>query len=204
MRKSAILLLSLGPIVTGCMHHNPPSTLPATTQPAVATAVAPEPVGKSSPATTVQPTPTPPPAVWDGPVDGRPVFMRLRGEGVQIYECKKTDSGFAWDLKSPEALLYNDKGRNVGKIAAGPTITMIDGSTATGEKVAESPQPGKLALALFKITGETGNGKLKYVKYIERVDTDGGTPPTTPADADHVGKTENVPYRATYVLYAGG
>jgi hypothetical protein len=128
----------------------------------------------------------------------------VRAEGVQIYQCKKTAAGtFQWALVAPEALLYNDKGRNIGKHGAGPAWELSDGSKVIAEKIASKPQPGSVDWLLLKTIATSGAGKLAKVKYIERIDTSGGTPPTMPADAAHEGKEERVPYRATYVFYAG-
>jgi hypothetical protein len=224
MKKSAILVLSLGPILAvGCTSSKPSSpsaagpTVQPSTMPAVASAPAtpaaepakpaepPKPVTAVVPPAPSAPATPPPAAPWDGPVDGRPVYMKLLGEGVQIYECKKTDTGFAWELKGAEALLYNDKGRNVGKLTAAPAPTWVysDGSKVVGEKIASSPHEGTIPSLLLKVTSETGKGKLELVKYVKRDSTWGGTAPTMPADADHVGKEEHVQYRATYVFYAG-
>jgi hypothetical protein len=161
---------------------------------------------KPSPTPMVTPAPTAPTATvekWDTAVDGRPVFMKLRGEGVQIYTCKKTAGGYAWTFTGPEALLYNDKGRAVGKHGAGPSWELSDGSKVIAEPVGTDPEKHALPNMLLKTISTNGTGALAKVKYIKRMDTDGGGMPTLPADEAHADKEERVPYRATYAFYAG-
>lgn len=239
MKKSAFVILALGPILAaGCMNSKPatptaqaPATQPvAVAQPTQVDKSTPAPVvpatapAKSEVVTTVTPltqaqpptpvTPPPPPAVTPAApamspaevaaiFDGRPTYMKLLGEGVQIYECKKAGAGYAWELKAPEALLYNDKGRAVGKHYAGPTWEYSDGSKLVGQKIGSEPHAGAVPLLEIKVVSTSGKGKLAVVKYIKRVETVGGTTPTLPADAAHAGKEERVPYRATYVFYTG-
>lgn len=206
-KKRASVFFGMTLILAGCGSE--PATPTAVTPPMAAGATT-KPVEKSV-AIAVPPAPAPKPtplivpaAVWDAPVDGLPKFMTVRAEGVQIYQCKKTAAGgFEWMHIAPEALLYNDKGRNIGKHGAGPAWELSDGSKVIAEKIASKPQPGTVDWLLLKTIATSGAGKLTKVKYVERIDTSGGTPPTMPADAAHEGKEERVPYRATYVFYAG-
>ena len=222
-QKRAIVCLSMAAILAGCGST---STTPTPTAPTVAAAPTTKPAEKpmamakpmaeapAKPAAPVvaKPTmpamPTPaapmPAAVWDAPVDGRPKFMTVRAEGVQIYQCKKTETGaFTWALVAPEALLYNDKGRAIGKHGAGPFWQLADGSKVMAASIASKPSPGTIDWVLLKTEATSGTGALTKVKYVERIDTSGGTTPTMPADAAHENKEERVPYRATYVFYAG-
>jgi hypothetical protein len=205
------------PPVTGASDAKPsPKPLLSTTAPVVDVATTPSkaqtPVtgasgAKPSPTPVVTPAPAPAPMAtaekWDAPVDGRPVFMKLRGEGVQIYTCKKTAAGYAWTFTGPEALLYNDKGRAVGKHGAGPSWELSDGSKVIAEPVGTDPEKHALPNLLLKTISTNGTGSLAKVKYIKRMDTDGGGMPTLPADEAHADKEERVPYRATYAFYAG-
>jgi hypothetical protein len=206
-KKRAILFFGMSIILAGC-GSEPAAPTPAT--PPVAASPTTKPVEKSvAIAAPAKPAPPPlavmaPAPVWDAPVDGRPKFMTVRAEGVQIYQCKKTATGaFQWTLVAPEALLYNDKGRNIGKHGAGPFWQLSDGSKVVAAKIASKPQQGTIDWLLLKTESTSGSGALTKVKYIERIDTSGGTPPTLPADAAQEGKEERVPYRATYVFYAG-
>ena len=196
-KKRALVCISMAVLFSGCAEESPQPV--ASTPPTVAATPVLKPVMAVTPA--VPPIATP---VWDAPVDGRPVFMKVRAEGVQIYQCKKNAKGaFMWALVAPEALLYNDKGRAVGKHGAGPSWELSDGSRVTAEKIASMPQGNAIPLLLLKTISTNGTGKLAAVKYIKRIETDGGTSPALPADAAHEGKEERIPYRATYVFYAG-
>ena len=182
---------------SGCMNSSGPtaSTTPAATKVEMPT----------MPAT--QPTAAMPPAApaWDAPVEGKPIYFHARADGVQVYVAKDDGGKLAWALKGPEALLYDDRGRNVGKHMAGPTgpvWELSDGSKVIGEKVASMDKPGALPWLMITVKSHDGpKGKLTSVGYLKRIDTDGGLPPATPPAA--AGAEENVPYRATYVFFAG-
>ena len=140
------------------------------------------------------------------PAAGQEVFLQARASGVQIYECAARPdqpAAYAWIFRAPEATLVDRHGRVLGKHYAGPTWEYADGSKIVGEKIGSKPVDGAIPLLLIKVTTTSGKGKLSAVKYVKRDLTSGGTPPTVPADEAHLGKTENVPYHATYVFYAG-
>src|SRR5438132_11623412 len=65
------------------------------------------------------------------PPPGAVLLFRARAEGYQVYQCKaRADkaNGFAWTLKGPEAVLFNDRGEKIGTHYAGPSWEAADGS----------------------------------------------------------------------------
>ena len=133
------------------------------------------------------------------------VLRKWKAEGVQIYECKpKKDNPkeYEWVFKAPEAKLFDEAGKEVGKHFAGPTWEVADG----GKVVAQVPpegtvvKPDAIAWLKLKVKSSEGQGWLAGVKYIQRVDTVGGLAPKT-CDASYVGTELRVPYKATYVFY---
>jgi hypothetical protein len=72
------------------------------------------------------------------PPKGSTSLMEVLGDGVQIYACAATDHDYAWVFRSPEAVLLDAQGHQVGSHGAGPTWTLADGSSVIGEKVAEA------------------------------------------------------------------
>jgi hypothetical protein len=135
---------------------------------------------------------------------GVKVLVRLTGVGVQIYTCKNGTAGAAWSFVAPRAKLM-DGGTEAGTHSAGPTWTLKDGSSVKGEVVATkaSPDADAVPWLLLKAAGSGGSGGLSEVKYIRRSDTSGGKAPATGCDANHLGSTDEVPYKAIYTFYAG-
>jgi Protein of unknown function (DUF3455) len=125
------------------------------------------------------------------------------GDGVQIYSCNATATGYAWVFIAPEANLLNHGGDVVGTHYAGPTWEADDGSKIVGAKVAAASSPdGAIPWLLLKVVSHGGpDGRFSDVTSVQRLETVGGTAPATGCDADHAGATARVPYTAHYVFY---
>src|SRR5439155_20301045 len=131
--------------------------------------------------------------------DSFEVLLRLKAEGVQIYACKpKKDNPkeYEWVLTAPDATLFDDVGKEVGKQFAGPSWQTTDG----GKIVAVVPpegavaRPGAVAWLKLKVKASEGKGLLTEAKYIQRVDTVGGLAPKN-CDASYAGTELRVPYK---------
>ncbi len=73
----------------------------------------------------------------------------VHAKGFQIYECKpkKEDATqYEWALKAPEADLFDEQGKKIGRHYGGPTWESIDGSKIVGELQAREPSPDKSAI----------------------------------------------------------
>ncbi|RQR31967.1 DUF3455 domain-containing protein [Burkholderia sp. Bp9142] len=126
--------------------------------------------------------------------------------GIQVYTCDY-DAGhkLAWVFQHPEAMLFDADGTLVVRHGAGPSWEAIDGSRITGKKVAEAPsaRPGSIAQLLLAATpaatdAKVTTGTLAGVRFVQRLDTAGGTPPETTCSTEHaVGR---FPYFARYVF----
>ena len=137
---------------------------------------------------------------------GQTVLLKALGKGVQIYSCKaRADdpSKFEWSFKAPEADLTDEHGDKIGKHYAGPTWEASDGSKVVGKKIAETParRPGAVPWLLLEAKTHEGTGTFARVTYIQRVDTEGGVPPTTGCDQTRVNTEARVDYRANYYFY---
>lgn len=136
---------------------------------------------------------------------GAHVVLEAKGTGVQIYSCSRTDHGFQWTLKAPDAKLFDANGKEIGTHFAGPTWKLTDGSQVQGERIASRPSPeaDSVPWLLLKAKTGTATGSLADVGLIRRTETHGGVAPTagceSPADLD---KTAQIPYSATYSFYA--
>ena len=138
---------------------------------------------------------------------GQGLAIDLRGVGVQIYVCAagKDDAGkFEWTLKAPEAELFDDSGKKVGKHYAGPTWEGDDGSKVVGELKArdDGPDPNAIPWLLLSAKAISGSGMLGKTTSIQRLQTIGGKAPADGcSQAAQVGREIRVPYQARYAFY---
>jgi hypothetical protein len=118
--------------------------------------------------------------------------------GKQIYFC----DGSKWTLSGPDAKLFDEAGKEVGSHFAGPTWKWSDGSQVTGKPIANAtPDPDSIPWLLLTATGHSGDGVLKNVVSIQRLQTKCGKSPTKACDASHRGEQARIPYTADYYFY---
>ena len=107
-------------------------------------------------------------------------ILMARATGFQIYVCRPgADGKPAWTLKAPDAELFDEQGKSIGKHFGGPTWQLNDGSQITGKMAAkaDAPDPKAIPWLLVTVTGHSGSGKLSGVTSIQRVNTVGGLAP---------------------------
>lgn len=126
--------------------------------------------------------------------------LSTTASGMQVYACEY-DAGhrLAWAFQYPEALLFDAGGTLVVRHGAGPSWEALDGSRVTGKKLAEAPgtHPGSVPQLLLAAT-PAATGTLAGVRFVQRLDTAGGTPPAATCTTEHaVGR---FPYFARYVF----
>jgi hypothetical protein len=136
--------------------------------------------------------------------DGFELLLKLKAEGVQIYECKpKKDNPkeYEWVLTAADAKLFDEAGKEVGKHFAGPSW-QTDGGKVVAARPPEASvaKPGAVPWLKLKVASSEGKGLLAEAKYIRRVDTVGGLAPKN-CDASYAGTELRVPYKATYLFY---
>jgi hypothetical protein len=128
------------------------------------------------------------------------LVLQARGEGVQIYSCVKGDD-WAWKLKAPEATLFDENHKAIGKHFAGPTWRLDDGSEVQGKMVESKPQAGTIPWLILSAKSTGGEGRLSRVDAVRRTETQGGSAPTIGCDAEHAGVETHVAYSATYSFF---
>ena len=107
---------------------------------------------------------------------GEVVVLEVHAIGSQIYECKADSNGkLGWQFREPIATLLRD-GKTIGRHYAGPTWE-IDGSIVVGKVAARVPTKDNDDIPWLKldVTDRRGDGPLKDVTTIQRINTDGGT-----------------------------
>jgi Protein of unknown function (DUF3455) len=131
---------------------------------------------------------------------GNKVAFHVYARGVQIY----TWDGSTWSFKAPVATLFAEANYfgEVGIHYVGPTWESKSGSKVFGVRVPGTgcaPDQSAIPWLLLKGTPIGGAGIFSSVTYIQRVNTTGGTAPTT--DGSVAGEMMEVPYTAEYYFY---
>jgi hypothetical protein len=138
----------------------------------------------------------------DAPAGARPI-LELKGNGFQT--CTSTPQGQEWIFNAPDAKLLDSSGNVVGSHFAGPSWKLSDGGAVQGDLVASQPAsgPDSVPWLLLRARPGTAAGSLASVAFIRRTNTHGGAAGTggclSGADS---GKSERVPYTASYTFYA--
>src|SRR5690349_19890494 len=69
------------------------------------------------------------------PPAGETLALDTTAAGVQVYECSAVEGQpgrYEWACKAPEAELFDQTGRRIGRHYAGPTWQADDGGTVVG------------------------------------------------------------------------
>jgi hypothetical protein len=132
--------------------------------------------------------------------DGNKLKFRAYALGVQIYQW----NGTAWAFVAPEATLFADANYHgeVGTHYVGPTWESNSGSKVVAARVPGTgctPDSTAIPWLLLKKVSSEGPGIFSDVTFIQRVNTTGGTAPTTPGSV--VGERAEIPYTAEYYFY---
>ncbi|MBN3754486.1 DUF3455 domain-containing protein [Paraburkholderia sp. Tr-20389] len=127
-------------------------------------------------------------------------FAVTTATGVQIYSCEYDSSRhLGWVFQHPKATLYDAAGRVSIQHDAGPSWEAADGSRIVGHVLAQAPSanPNSIPQLLLE-THTTAEGSLSAVRFVQRLDTAGGTAPTESCIDEH--QTGSSPYFARYIF----
>jgi hypothetical protein len=134
------------------------------------------------------------------PPQGATLIGRYAAKGVQIYVCALKGSEKQWEFKAPQAQLFDAQGKVFAQHYAGPTWESMDGSKTVGRVVASEPAPKTGAIAwLLLSTQSLGEGVLAGARFVQRINTSGGTGPTGVCPV--IGIEERSDYTADYLIY---
>jgi hypothetical protein len=175
-------------------------------------------------------TPPPVPANIQVPAPNQ-AFLLGRGVGTQNYVCLPSSSigHVGWSLFTPQATLFNDEREqltthffspNPFEVSPSPFENGIvrvtwedsrDTSTVWGKVIASSSDPnfvapGAIPWLLVEVVGAqagpTGGTTLSRTTFIQRLNTTGGSAPSTGCDRPtDIGRKAFVPYTADYFFY---
>ena len=137
------------------------------------------------------------------PRDNKSIAMIVPAKGVQIYECraKKDQTGaYEWAFVAPEADLFDEGGKKIGRHYAGPYWESTDGSKIAGtvKESADAPQADAIPWLLLVTKSVGPQGSFSKITSIQRVNTVGGVAPKTGCSQSTVGTTARIPYAADY------
>ncbi|MDD2723406.1 MAG: DUF3455 domain-containing protein [Methylovulum sp.] len=136
--------------------------------------------------------------------EGQQAFLSVHAQGEQIYQCTLNQNKYAWEAKAPDALLFDDHGQVVGKHYAGPIWEYKAGSHVVGRVVKKLDVSDKaIAWLLVEVVSHKGKDFFADAKFINRINTQGGLPPTSGCDGNHLGNEKRVAYKADYVFFKG-
>lgn len=143
------------------------------------------------------------PAAVRPPADARE-RLRTQAIGDITYECRRhliEPTRFVWSFVVPAATLFDANQKPVGRYYAGPTWEGNDKSKVTGRQIGSAPVSATdLPLQLIRADVSTGNGIMKGVTYIQRLNTRGGLP-SGPCDSSLAGRRQQVKFQADYLFY---
>ncbi len=129
---------------------------------------------------------------------GETIVLQAHAAGAQIYECKADASGkLAWQFREPIAALFVD-GKTVGRHYAGPTWE-VQGSAVIGKVAGKALGATAKDIPWLKleVTDQHGDGPLKGVTTVQRLNTAGGN---FDGACDTAGDLHAEPYVADYIF----
>jgi hypothetical protein len=129
--------------------------------------------------------------------------LTVYAKGDQIYQCSLNKGEYAWETQAPDAKLFDAQGNIVGNHTAGPLWEYKEGSRVVGKVLKKIDMtPGSaISWLLVEVVSHKGDGLFSNVSFINRINTQGGLPPTSGCDANHLGSEKRVAYTADYVFY---
>src|SRR5215470_14788487 len=131
------------------------------------------------------------------------IFRVVSAKGVQVYMCTRNPAGAtSWVLRGPDAQLFDQQNKPVGKHYAGPTWEGLDGGKVVGEVKTSLPARVDKAIPwlLLDAKSHEGSGAFAQAQAIVRMGTTGGAAPGDGCDEVRTGQELRVPYSAIYVF----
>jgi hypothetical protein len=133
-----------------------------------------------------------------------PAFM-LTANGVQIYACQQVPgdpNAYAWFAQAPDATLY-DGSASVARLASPNEWQSLQDLSSVSAVPMRMQAAGdaNLPWELLHAVPTTDTGMFAGVSSIQRVNTQGGAPPSGGCDGTHVGDEARVAFTADYYFY---
>jgi hypothetical protein len=133
-----------------------------------------------------------------------PAFS-LTADGVQVYACQQVPgdpNAYAWFVQAPDATLY-DGSASMATLKSPnhfQSLRDLSGVSAVPLRL-QAAGAANLPWELLHAVPEGDTGLFANVTSIQRVNTQGGAPPTGGCDDTHVGEEARVAFTADYYFY---
>lgn len=135
------------------------------------------------------------------PPDNTEEVLRLEASGEQIFRCARDTQGWYWKFQSPNAYLFDpETNQAVAKHGYQFAFVHNDGSALTARIISVEPNPGHLSKALFATTSNGKSGAFNNVRFVQRLNTNGGIPKSRCVEAQK-DKVLRIPFSAEFVFY---
>jgi hypothetical protein len=137
------------------------------------------------------------------PPSGERELFAAHAKGDQVYTCKSSGDQYAWTLKGPDAVLFDEQEQRIARHYTGPSWEANDHSVVVGKVVASTASPdGKsIPWLLLAAASHSGSGKMAAVLSIQRRNTSGGAAPAGGCDAAHAAAEVRAHYTAEYHFF---
>jgi hypothetical protein len=135
--------------------------------------------------------------------NGNKAVLTLHAKGEQRYLCVANADLYAWQFQAPKAQLFNQQGQAIGLHSLGPVWLHEDGSRIVGKTMSQFQQQSIISIPwlLLEAVQHQGKGVFDKITFIQRINTQGGLPPLSTCNANHLGSEKGVPYTADYIFY---
>ena len=133
------------------------------------------------------------------PPTGERLRAHAHASGKRFYTC----DGSKWTLSGPDAKLFDEAGQVVGYSLRRAKLAMVGRSRSNREPIANAtPDPESIPWLLLIATGHTGDGVMKNVSSIQRLQTKGGKAPL-PDGLRRIAqrRAARISYTAEYYFY---
>ena len=141
------------------------------------------------------------------PASNEALTMIVPAKGFQVYECrvrKGQTAAYEWAFVAPEADLYDQSGRRIGRHYAGPHWESTDGSKIVGTPKERADAPAADAIPWLLLTAKSVGpaGAFSRVTSIQRVNTVGGVAPKADCSQTVLGSQARSAYTADYYFFS--
>ena len=141
------------------------------------------------------------------PASNESLTMIVPAKGFQVYECrvrKGPAAAYEWAFVAPEADLYDQSGRRIGRHYAGPHWESTDGSKIVGTPKERADAPAADAIPWLLLTARSVGpaGSFSRVTSIQRVNTVGGVAPKSDCSQAVLGSQARSAYTADYYFFS--
>jgi hypothetical protein len=141
------------------------------------------------------------------PAASESLALVVPASGVQIYECRASAAAAGrheWAFVAPEAILFDLRGKSIGRHYAGPHWEAVDGSKIVARLKArtDAPEGNAIPWLLLEARSVGTKGAFSNVSSIQRVKTVGGLAPSGGCTEATIGTPARVQYTAHYYFFS--